>query len=132
MYLSTPWNEFWDAGVRISEAEAEILLPIQQKSLHTSGAIYESIYVAAMGDSARLAVNSVSGETLVVTVSFHVQFSGPCVADELIARGRFLGMSGDHYLAESVLTDPEGIELGRGHGEFVASSTVLAPELGYE
>jgi acyl-coenzyme A thioesterase PaaI-like protein len=132
MYLSAPVNEYWDPGVRISEGEAEILIPIQERFLRAPGAIHESVYFAAMGDSAALAVNSISGKTLVVTASFDVRFPGPRAAGELIARGRFLGVSGDHYLAESVLTDPEGNEIGRGNGAFVESSIALSPEIGYE
>ena len=132
MYLSAPCNEYWDSGVRISEGEAEILIPIQERFLRTAGAIHESVYFAAMDDSAALAVNSISGKTLVVTVSFNVHLPGPCATGELIARGRLLGMSGDHYLAESVLTDPVGNEIGRGSGAFVESSIVLSTEIGYE
>jgi acyl-coenzyme A thioesterase PaaI-like protein len=132
MYLSTPSSEHWDPGVRISEGEAEILIPIQEKFLRTPGAVHESVCFAAMNDSAALAVNSVSGNALVVTVSFNVQFPDPGVTGELIARGRILGMSGDRYLAESALTDAEGNEIGRGSGAFVESSIVLSPDIGYE
>jgi hypothetical protein len=38
-------------------------------------------------------------------------------------------MSGDKYLAESMLTDVDGKEIGRGHGTFVVSSIELdSPE----
>ena len=132
MYLSAPCNEYWNPGIRISEGEAEILIPIQEKFLRAPGAIHESVYFAAISDSAALAVNSISAKNLVVTVSFNVHFTGPCATDELTSRGRFLGMSGDHYLAESALTDPEGNEIGRGNGTFVESGIVLSPEIGYE
>jgi acyl-coenzyme A thioesterase PaaI-like protein len=132
MYLSAPFSEYWDPGVRISEGEAEILIPIRERFLRTPCAIHESVYFAAMDDSAALAVNSVSGKALVVTVSFAVHCPGPTATGELIARGRLLGMSGEHYLAESVLTDSGGDEIGRGNGTFVESSIALSPEIGYE
>jgi acyl-coenzyme A thioesterase PaaI-like protein len=132
MYLVAPCNAHWDPGVRISEGEAEILIPIQERFLRTPGAVHESVQFTAMSDSAALAVNSISGRTLVVVASFSLQLPGPSAVGELIAKGRFLGMSADRYLAESVLTDPEGNEIARGNGAFVDSSIVLSPEIGYK
>jgi len=132
MYLSAPCSEYWEPGVRIAEGEAEVLIPLQAKFLRTAGAMHESVCFTAMSDAAVLAVNSISGKNLAVAVSFTVQCPGPCTAEELIAKGRFVGMSGDRYLAESVLTDPDGNEIGRGSGAFVESSVPLSPEMGYE
>ena len=132
MYLAAPCNEYWDPGIRVSEGEAEILIPIRDGFLRAPGVVHESVYFAAMNASAALAVNSVSGKKLVAAASFNVNLPDPCAAAELVARGRFLGFSGEHYLAESVLADPDGNELGRGSGAFAESSIVLSPEIGYE
>jgi hypothetical protein len=71
-------------------------------------------------------------KVLVVAVSFNIQLTCPIATAELIARSRFLGMSGNHYMAESVLTDSEGQELGTGKGAFMESGISLSSEIGYE
>jgi uncharacterized protein (TIGR00369 family) len=131
MYLTGRHNEYYDSGVRISEGEAEIVIPVQEKFSHAAGAVHDSICYAAMADSAALAVNSIVEKSLVVTVNFSTQLTHPIAADELIAKSRFLGMSENHYLAESVLTDPEGKELGRGNGTFMEGSIPLSHDVGY-
>jgi hypothetical protein len=50
----------------------------------------------------------------------------------LIARGRVIGTSDEHCLAEAVVVDGEGKELGRGTGTFVKSEIPFSPEMGYE
>jgi len=131
-YLSASCSELWDPGVRISEGEAEILLPIRERFHRAPGVVHDGVCFAAMNDSAALAVNSLVEKSLVMTASFNVHFSGRRAAGELVARGRFLDLSGDHYLAESVLTDSEDKEIGRGHGAFTESGVPLSAETGYE
>ena len=80
-----------------------------------------------MADSAALAVSSIIEDVQVSTVEFNTYLARPVTAGEIIARGRFLSVSGDHLLAESVLTDSEGQELGRGSGAFMKSTVPLAP-----
>jgi acyl-coenzyme A thioesterase PaaI-like protein len=119
LYLSSPCNEFYDPGIRISKGEAEIMIRMQNKFLGPDGSVHPSLCFTAMSDSATFAINSMVEKTTVVTVEFASQIARPVASGELIARGRILGMSGQHYQAESVLTDGEGNELGRGHGLFV-------------
>jgi acyl-coenzyme A thioesterase PaaI-like protein len=132
LYLAAPCNEYYDPGVRISEGEAEIVIPIQEKFFRVAGAVHSSICFTAMADSAVLAVNSIVEKALVVTLNFDIQLTCPIATGELIARSRFLGMSGNRYLADSVLTDSEGQELGRGNGAFMESDISLASTIGYE
>lgn len=125
-YLAAPSNSHFDAGVKISEGEAEILIPIREEFSDVAGAVHASVGFTAMADSAALAVNSIVDNALVVALRFDTQLTRPIVTDALVARSRFVGMSGNHYLAESVLTDSAGQEIGKGRGEFVendASST---------
>jgi len=131
-YLSAPSSEYYDPGVRISEGEAEIVIPSQERFLRVAGAVHSSVGYTAMSDSALLAVNSIVEKALVVTASFDVSLTSPIAAGELVARGRFLGTSGNQYLAESVLSDSEGREIGRGNGAFIQNDILLAPDVGYE
>ncbi|MBC8871697.1 MAG: PaaI family thioesterase [Planctomycetes bacterium] len=128
LYLTAPYNEYWDPGVRISQGEAEILIPIQEKFLDAAGAVHASICFTAMVDSAVLAINSMVESALVVAVNFDTHLARPVGNGELIARSRFVGMSGNHYLAESVLTDSEGQEIGNGNGAFTESDAALSSD----
>jgi hypothetical protein len=66
------------------------------------------------------------------SADFHIQLTGAIAEGELIARGRVVGMSEDHCLAEAVVSDSEGGELGRGTGIFAKTETPLTCEMGYE
>lgn len=131
MYLAAPCNQYYEPGIRVSEGEAEIVIPIQEKFLDAAGSVHESVCCRAMSDAARLAVSSLVEGVVISTVSFNFLLSRPLAEGDLIARGRFMGMSENHYLAESVLTDPQGQEIGRGTGAFVKSQVSLSPEMGY-
>jgi acyl-coenzyme A thioesterase PaaI-like protein len=133
LYLVAPCNEYYDPGVRISDGEAEVVIPIHKRLFGVAGTVHPSICFTAMADSATLAVNSKVDKTLVVAVNYDIQLNGPIVTSEraLIARSRLVGKSGDHYLAESALTDPEGQEFGRGEGAFKESDIALSPDIGY-
>jgi acyl-coenzyme A thioesterase PaaI-like protein len=131
LYLSAPCNEYYDPGVRIAAREAEIVIPIQEKFLRAAGTVHSSVCYTAMSDSAILAVNSIVEDALVLSASFNMYLTGSVAEGELVARGRFMDVSGDHYLADSVLTDAQGTEIGRGNGTFVASRIPLSDEIGY-
>jgi acyl-coenzyme A thioesterase PaaI-like protein len=126
LYLAAPCNEYYDPGVRISAGEAEIVISIREALLSVAGAVHASVCFTAMVDSAVLAVNSVVEKALVVALDFDIHFTGLIATGELVARSRFVGMSGKHYLAESVLTNSEGREVGRGSGTFMESDVSLA------
>lgn len=126
-YLHAPYNEFHEPGIRVAAGEADIVIPIQEKLSHPAG-IPGTVILKAMNDSAAFAVNSLVERHYVLTVSFSVSLTGTVPKEELIARGRFVGMSGTNYLAESMLTDIEGNEIGRGDGAFIVSNIPLATD----
>jgi len=127
LYLAAPYNEFHDPGIRVSAGEADVVIPIQDKLTHPAG-IPGTVILKAMNDSAAFAVNSLVEHHFVLTVSFSVSLTGTSPRGELIARGRYVGMFGDNYLAESMLTDVEGNEIGRGDGAFIVSNIPLQLE----
>jgi uncharacterized protein (TIGR00369 family) len=131
MYVAARCNDYFDPGIRISEGAAEIVIPVQEKFFHAAGSVHGAVYFKAMDDSAFFAVNSIVEDVFVLTANFHSFFTRPISSGEIVAKGRFVGMSGKHYLAESVLADSEGNEIGRGSGAFVKSKIPLSPEIGY-
>jgi len=131
MYLAAPCNEYYDPGISVTEGGAEIVIPVQDKFCHAAGAVHGSVYFKALDDAAFFAVNSIVSDVFVLTVNFDTYLASPVAAGNLVARGRFLGVSGDQYLADSVLTDSAGKEIGRGNGVFMKSRIPLSPDIGY-
>ncbi len=132
MYLAAACRAHGDAGIHVSEGEAEIVLPVGERDHATGGAVHRAVYFGAMEDAAALAANSMINSVLLRNSSFDVSFSEANATGELIARGRFVGLSKDEYLAEAALFDPEGNEIARGSGVYVGSGTPLTPDIGYE
>ena len=131
MYLAAPCNDHYRPGISISEGEAEVVVPVQKSFHHAAGSVHGSVYFKAMDDAAFFAVNSLIEDVFVLTVNFNVYLTKPVKSGEIIARGRFVGRSGRNYLAEAVLVDGQGEEIGRGNGAFVQSKIHLTPKLGY-
>jgi acyl-coenzyme A thioesterase PaaI-like protein len=131
MYLGAPCNQHDEPGIRISEGEAEIVIPIQDKFLDAAGFVHDSVYFRAMVDAARFAVSSVAETVVLTTVGFNFLLARPVTEGELIARGRFMSTAEDHYLAEAILTTSDGEEIGRANGAFVRTDHPLSAEMGY-
>jgi uncharacterized protein (TIGR00369 family) len=131
MYLTAPCNDHYEPGIRISEGEAEIVIPVRDEFLDAAGSVHDSVYHRAMNDAALFAVSSTVQKALTLSAGFNIQLSRPIAEGELIARARFLGMADDHCLAEAVLTNEDGEELARGAGAFVKSEVPLSSEMGY-
>jgi uncharacterized protein (TIGR00369 family) len=132
MYLAAPCNKYYAPGIRILEGEAEVVIPVQKKFLDAAGIVHGSVYHRAMNDAALFAVSSLVPKELVSSTGFDIRFGRTIAAGELIARGRVMGMSEDHCLAEAVLVNAEGEELGRGGGAFVKTEIPLSSDMGYE
>lgn len=122
MYLSDPSNDRYEPGIRVSEGAADILIPIKKEFLDPSGAAKNAVCYKAMADSAAFAINATLSNASATAVAFSIYLTEAAPKGVLIARGRFIGVSGDHFMAESLLTDSEGVEIARGSGTFVAAA----------
>lgn len=132
MYLSAPCNEYYEPGIRISEGEAEVVIPVRDEFLDAGGSVHGSLLHRAMSDAALFAANSMVPKELLQTTSFTVELTGTIVEGELIARGRVIGSSEDHLLTETAVLGSGGEELGRGTGIFVKTDVPLASDMGYK
>jgi uncharacterized protein (TIGR00369 family) len=132
MYLAAPCNEYYEPGIRISEGEAEVVIPVQDRFLDAAGFVHGSVLHRVMNDAALFAASSVVPKEMMLSTGFHIEFTSAISDGELIARGRVIGTSDEHCLAEAVVVDGEGKELGRGTGTFVKSEIPFSPEMGYE
>lgn len=131
MYLAAPCNRSGEPGIRLSEGAAEIAVPIQEQDRSAGGAAHGATCFRIMDDAAALAVNTAVERVLVRARSFNVCFVRPATDGQLTARGRLLGVSGDQYFAEAVVTDADGAEVARGVGVYAESGTPLSAENGY-
>ena len=100
--------------------------------LEAAGSPKSAVCYKAMADSATFAVNATVANVLVRAVAFSIYMTEAAPRGMLIARGRFIGISGDHFMAESLLTDSEGAEIARGNGTFVATDMELTDKVGYK
>jgi uncharacterized protein (TIGR00369 family) len=131
MYLSAPCNEYYEPGIRVSEGEAEVVIPLQEKLLDAAGFVHGSVLHRAMSDAALFAASSVVPKELMASTGFNVQVTRTTAERQLIARGRLIDCSDDHCLAEAVVVDAKGVELGRGTGTFAKTEIPLSADLGY-
>jgi len=109
MYLAAPCNQYYEPGIKVSEGEAEIVIPVQKKFLDAAGSVHGSVFHRAMNDAALFAVNSVIPKQLVLSTDFNIQLTGSTAEGELVARGRVIGASEEHCLAEAVVLDSKRI-----------------------
>jgi acyl-coenzyme A thioesterase PaaI-like protein len=132
MYLSHAGGEDSDPGIRIAEGNTEIVLSVPRKSDDKTRGIDGSFFFKAMTDASLYAVNSLIDDALLVMVNFNTYLTHPAHTGEFIVKGRFVGASGDHFLAEAIITDAGGNEIARGNGAFMKSDTPLSAAIGYE
>ncbi len=131
MYLSAPCNDPYKLGISVSEGESEIVLPIKETFLTAARAVHASMCLKVLDDAARYAVQSTVDTVAMITMAFNIYLTRPIVEGELIAHGHLMNVVDKEYLAESVLTNADGEELGRGNGAYVKSSVRLSSEIGY-
>ena len=131
LYASAPVSVWMGAGIRISDGEAEVRIPVRPEFHHGAGAVHGSLYFRALDDAAFFAANSRVADVMVLTVSFTVHFTRPVVAGELVAHGRVVSEGGRLMVAESELRDAEGALLAKGSGVFTRSRIALGEEMGY-
>lgn len=132
MYQKAPVNEFYRPVMTISEAEAEITIDIEPKMFHTAGATHGSVYFKMLDDAAFFAANSLEPDVFVLTTSFTTYITRPVAGGKMIAKGKVVNKNRSQWIAEAVVYDEEGRELGRGNGIFVRSKVELAKTEGYK
>jgi uncharacterized protein (TIGR00369 family) len=111
---------------------AEVQLTVRSEFFHAANAIHGAIYFKMLDDAAYFAVQSLVSDFLLLTTSFNLHFLRPVSRGQLVARGQVVHNAKRLFIAEAVLTNDKGKEVGRGSGTFLPSSTLLNPELGYQ
>jgi len=132
MYVTAPTNQYYRPTMVVGDGEAEITVAARRDFFHAAGAVHGSVYFKLLDDAAFFAVNSRIEDVFVLTVTFNIYLMRPVSEGEMRARGRVVHRSRRLWVAESVVVDSAGREIGRGSGTFMRSSIPLSPELGYE
>ena len=126
IYLAAPINDFFHPTIEVAEGQARITAPVQEAFFHIAGAAHGSVYFKMLDDAAYFAVASQERECFVVTTSFTTYLTRPISSGELHCEGRVVNSNRSQWIAEAVLRDGKGREIGRGNGVFVRSKKRLA------
>lgn len=134
MYLNAPFNVqiYESTTCAIDFEKAEIGLTISSKYFHALGAIHGSVYFKLLDDAAFFAVNSIVKDAFVLTTSFNINLVRPANTGKIKAIGKVKFKSRNLFVAESVLYNEEGKEIGFGTGNFAKSKIPLSEEIGYK
>ena len=132
MYLSSPTSEDYDADISISEGEATVTVPVQEKQFHAAGGVHGSVYFKVLDDAAFFAVNSLIEDVFVLTTNFNIHLTRPVSEGEIRAEGRGVNENPRQLIGEAVAYDDDGNQVARGSGTFAKSNSELRPEIGYE
>ena len=131
MYLAAPINAFYRPTIKVSDAKAEIEVDVSDKFFHSAGAVHGSVYFKMLDDAAYFAASSLEHEVFVLTTSFTTYLTRPVSSGTLRSIGRVVNRNKSQLIAEAVVCDSEGNEIGRGSGVFMRSKLPLKGALGY-
>jgi len=131
MYLSAPINAIYQPRIKISHKQAEIEMEVKERFFHSAGAVHGSVYFKMLDDAAFFAANSVESEYFVLTVSFTTYLTQPISGGCMRSVGKVLNQTRKQIIAEAVVYDEKGDELGRGSGIFVRGKRPLVDAMGY-
>lgn len=130
MYLNGPINQFFRPLIRVEHGAAEIRMTVRPDMHHAAHAAHGAVYFKMLDDAAFFAVQSLVGDTFVLTVTFQVYLLAPVVDGEMIATGKVVHQAKRLFLAESVVSVGETV-VARGSGSFMRSATRLDEKVGY-
>ena len=131
MYQSAPVNAFYKPRLVVSEGHSEIEINIEDHHHHAGHAVHGSVYFKMLDDAAFFAANSLEFDVFVLTVSFTTYLTRPVSSGIMKSIGKVVNSNKSQFIAESVVYNSEGKEIGRGNGIFVRSKILLSPEIGY-
>jgi uncharacterized protein (TIGR00369 family) len=131
MYLAAPINQLYKPTIAISEGISEIEMILSEKFHHSGGGVHGSVYFKMLDDAAFFACNSYEKEVFVLTTSFTTYLTRPVSEGILKAIGKVVNKNRTQFIAESVVYDSAGNEIGRGNGIFVRSKFPLIEAAGY-
>lgn len=131
MYVNSPCNVYYQPSITIEPGRATVKFALRPDFCHAAGAIHGSVYFKALDDAAFFATNSMVEKWLVLTVSFTTYLTRPVTEGFMRAVGEVANQNRTQFIAQSVVYNADGREIGRGNGLFVRSKIRLTPDMGY-
>jgi uncharacterized protein (TIGR00369 family) len=131
MYLAAPISDLYHPSIEISDSEATIEIEVAEQFFHSAGGLHGSVYFKILDDAAFFAANSLERDVFVLTTSFTTYLTRPVSSGTLRSVGRVVNRNKSQFIAEAVVHDSEGNEIGRGSGVFVRSKLLLSGIRGY-
>lgn len=131
MYQAAPINEFYKPTMEVRDSEATISIEVREDMFHAAGAAHGSVYFKLLDDAAFFAANSLELECFTVTNSFTTYLTKPIGVGKLTAEGKVVSRNKSQWIAEAVLFNEKGQEVGRGNGIFVKAGMKLQDAAGY-
>ena len=131
MYQAAPLNDYYSPTMVVSEGLAEISIDVEPKFFHAAQAVHGSVYFKMLDDAAYFAANSLEPEVFVLTTSFTTYLTRPISSGCMRAEGKVVNFNRSQFIAESVVYNSVGKEIGRGNGIFVRSKNRLMEIDGY-
>ena len=131
MYLAAPISDLYHPSIEISDSEATIEIEVTEQFFHSAGGLHGSVYFKLLDDAAFFAANSLERDVFVLTTSFTTYLTRPVSSGTLRSVGRVVNHNKSQFIAEAVVHDSDGNEIGRGSGVFVRSKLLLDGIRGY-
>ena len=131
MYRNAPINRIYQPRVIIRKGHAEIEMEISENCFHPAGAVHGSVYFKMLDDAAFFAANSLEREVFMLTTTFTTYLTRPVSSGVLKSVGKVVNTNNSQIIAESVVYNSDGNEIGRGNGLFVRSNVALDERVGY-
>jgi len=131
MYRNAPINRIYQPRVIIRKGHAEIEMEISENYFHPAGAVHGSVYFKMLDDAAFFAANSLEREVFMLTTTFTTYLTRPVSSGVLKSVGKVVNTNNSQIIAESVVYNSDGNEIGRGNGLFVRSNVALDERVGY-
>lgn len=131
MYLAAPINEIFNPQITVTTERADITIEVKRNFFHSAGAVHGSVYFKMMDDAAFFAANSIVPDFFVLTTSFTTYMTKPISSGRMKSVGKVVTKGKKQIIAEAVVYDAHGEEIGRGSGIFMRSSIPLSDAWGY-
>lgn len=132
MYSRAPCNEYYSPKLTISRGATELIIPIEEKFYHSTGAVHGSVYFKALDDAGFFAVNSLVEDVFVLTTSFDIHLFRPVTSGKVKAIGKVIQATKNTFVAEASLFNDEGQQIAQGIGTYARGKVALSPDIGYE
>lgn len=130
-YIAAPINAIYRPTISIGEGVASIRIGLSENLHHAAFAVHGSVYFKMLDDAAFFAANSMEPGVFMLTTSFTTYLTRPVSEGIMRAEGRLVNRNRTQMVAESVVYNEDGREIGRGSGLFVRSGIALVDVPGY-